>query len=138
MVQELRLGTRRTRLSSTIILRLDDRLLLIKRKKEPFKGYWALVGGAKRQDESFTQCAVREAFEEVGIKVRGITRVDEILVSNELGEQFSIVYLADIRCEDEIHIGSEVEDAQFYCFRSLPTPIVPFHKEVIDHYFTKG
>lgn len=123
------------RLSSTVILRFDDTLLLIKRKKEPFKGYWALVGGAKRQDETFPQCAVREAQEEVGVKLREITRVDEILVNNELGEQFSEVYLAYLRDEDEIKLGSEVDDAQFFPCHNLPTPIVPFHKETLERFF---
>lgn len=125
------------RLSSTVILsHLDKEIMLIKRKTEPFKDYWALVGGAKRNDESFSDCAVREVHEEVGVCLRGVTHVDTILVDNQLGEQFSEVFVAWLRDEDlpRIKIGSEVVEAKMFSPLELPPLIVPFHKEVIERW----
>lgn len=132
-------GTRQMRLSSTVILQHNGDLLLILRKCKPFQNYWALVGGAKRSDESFLDCAIRKVKEEVGIHLRVLVRVDEILVNNELGEQFSQVYIAKIIDEDveSLKIGKEVLEADLIHHTKLPEPIVPFHKEVIERFFSR-
>lgn len=44
------------------------KVLLIKRNNEPFKGYWALPGGAMYNDERILDGALRELKEKVGIK----------------------------------------------------------------------
>jgi len=47
----------------------DDRILLLKRGKRPFKGYWAMIGGKTKFDESIPGAVKREVEEEVGIEV---------------------------------------------------------------------
>lgn len=44
------------------------KVLLIKRKNEPFVGKWCLTGGALRNDEDLIDGAKREIFEKSGIK----------------------------------------------------------------------
>jgi 8-oxo-dGTP diphosphatase len=43
-------------------------VLLIKRKKEPFKGKWILTGGAIYNDETIDQGLKREIFEKTGLQ----------------------------------------------------------------------
>jgi ADP-ribose pyrophosphatase YjhB (NUDIX family) len=43
------------------------KVLLIKRKNEPYKDCWALPGGFLEQNETVTDCCVREILEETGI-----------------------------------------------------------------------
>ena len=60
------------KISVLVFLRDEaDRLLLIERKKEPNKGAWSPIGGKLEmlQGESPHQCAVRETFEEVGLRI---------------------------------------------------------------------
>jgi 8-oxo-dGTP diphosphatase len=46
-------------------------VLLIRRKNEPFKGAWALPGGfIEYGKETIEECAIREAMEETGLRVR--------------------------------------------------------------------
>lgn len=129
------------RLSSTVILQADNEILLIKRRSTPFKDYWALVGGAKRHDESYTDCAIREVKEEVGISLRCVRHIDVIIVSNELGDQVSQVFIAQLSEEDlqafrkQCCQNTEVVEAKLFPFNCLPEPIVPFHKEVIERHF---
>lgn len=42
-------------------------VLLIRRKKSPYAGYWALPGGFVALDETLEQTALRELFEETGV-----------------------------------------------------------------------
>ena len=44
------------------------KVLLVKRKNEPFKGSWALVGGALYNNEDLIDGMRREIFEKTGIK----------------------------------------------------------------------
>lgn len=54
-----------------VILRNLDRpeVLLIRRAKEPNKGYWSVCGGSQELGETLVECAVREALEETGLRL---------------------------------------------------------------------
>ena len=56
---------------TTDIFIFDDDLnfILIKRKNEPYKDYWALPGGFVDYGECVEDAAIREALEETGINV---------------------------------------------------------------------
>ena len=59
--------------TSTIIIEDNDEVLLIKRKKKPYKDKWALPGGfIKYRKETLEECAVREGKEETGYLIRGL------------------------------------------------------------------
>ena len=46
-----------------------DRVLLVKRAREPLKGQWSLPGGAVHVGETLTQAIAREVKEETGLDV---------------------------------------------------------------------
>lgn len=46
-----------------------NKILMINRNKPPFMGMWNAVGGHIEKGETPEQCAVREIYEESGIKV---------------------------------------------------------------------
>jgi ADP-ribose pyrophosphatase YjhB (NUDIX family) len=47
----------------------DDRVLLVKRGREPLKGQWSLPGGAVEVGESLQAAVAREVFEETDLHV---------------------------------------------------------------------
>ncbi|MBC7100629.1 NUDIX hydrolase [Methanothermobacter tenebrarum] len=52
-----------------VIICPDDNIILIKRKKNPYKGFWAIPGGFVEYGEKVEEAALREAYEETGLKV---------------------------------------------------------------------
>lgn len=52
-----------------IIQNAHDEYLLIKRKNEPRKEQWWVIGGRVRKGEAVEQAAIRKVKEEVGLKV---------------------------------------------------------------------
>jgi 8-oxo-dGTP diphosphatase len=52
-----------------IIIRKDSQILLVKRKKEPFKGYLVLPGGFVNEGERVEDAAKREAKEETSLDI---------------------------------------------------------------------
>lgn len=52
-----------------VILCPDDTIVLIKRKKDPYMGFWALPGGFVEYGERVEEAALREVREETGLKV---------------------------------------------------------------------
>ena len=44
-------------------------VLLVKRRFDPYAGYWTLPGGFVEEDETVEEAAVREVLEETGLEV---------------------------------------------------------------------
>ncbi len=72
-------------------------IILIKRKYEPFKGCWAIPGGAVEIGETVEEAARREAKEETGLDVKliGIGGVYSDPDRDPRGHVVSIVYRAE-------------------------------------------
>ncbi len=92
-----------------IILR-DNKLLLLKRNMEPFKGMWDLPGGFMDAGETPDETIKREIKEELGLKVD-----DAIFIKHVAGtaffkdKQFSVInffYFADIK-DQNIKLNDE-------------------------------
>ncbi|PKN92958.1 MAG: hypothetical protein CVU42_09090 [Chloroflexi bacterium HGW-Chloroflexi-4] len=58
------------KVSAGVRIEKDGRLLLVKRGIDPWKGHWYMPAGFLEVDEDPEEAAVREAFEETGLKVK--------------------------------------------------------------------
>src|SRR5574341_301855 len=45
----------------------DNQILLLKRKRRPYQGYWGMPGGKLHLEESIQESAIREVKEETGL-----------------------------------------------------------------------
>ncbi len=74
------------------------RVLLIRRKNEPFAGNWALPGGFVEMEESLEKAAQRELFEETGVKTKNLEQLQSFGDPDRdpRGRVISIAFLAEV------------------------------------------
>jgi len=84
----------------TAVIIKDNRVLLLARNEEPYKGWWDFPGGYARKGELLKEAMAREVKEELGVTIRGITLIKSIPGTAKWKERtFPIMnhaYLVDI------------------------------------------
>jgi mutator protein MutT len=102
-----------------VIIRQDDRIVLIQRAKEPAKGLWTFPGGAIELGESLEEAARREALEETGLEVQvgEVATVIDYVASDARGRvtyHYVIVdYWAQPVC-GTLQPGTDAQDARWF------------------------
>jgi len=99
----------------------NGRILLIKRGNEPFKDKWALPGGFVEYGEKVEDAAVREVFEETGLKTEIIDLVGVYSDPNRdpRGHVVSTVFLLE-KLSGDLKGGDDAADAKFFDLNQLP------------------
>ncbi len=119
-----------------VVIEEDGKILLVKRKYEPYKGDWCLPAGFMEYDESPEQCALRETREELGVDVEldGLYGVysgkDDPRTHAVL-----VMYWAKI-IAGELKPGDDAEKIQYFAKNEVP-PNIAFlaHRQIIKEYF---
>ena len=77
----------------------DDSIVLIKRKKNPYKNSWALPGGFVEYGETVENATLREVKEETGLEIElsGIVGVYSDPNRDPRGHTVTVCYLANIK-----------------------------------------
>ena len=119
---------------SVAVVICNDRgqLLLVKRREEPRKGFWSLPGGFMDDGESAIQAALRELYEETGL--RGIVkRFIKIFNqnSNHYGHVIIITYEVGIT-GGQLQAGDDAECADFFDIDDLPPLAFSFQEKAIE------
>ncbi|HEC86566.1 MAG TPA: NUDIX hydrolase [Thermoplasmatales archaeon] len=98
-----------------------ERILLVQRGREPFKGKWALPGGFVEYGEKTEDAVVREVLEETGLKTKALELFGVYSDPNRdpRGHTITIVYLLDI-INGEITSGDDAMKAEFFDLNNLP------------------
>lgn len=113
----------------------EDKILLIKRKNEPFKGYWALPGGFIECGESSEDAARREVKEEAGldIEIKSLLGVYSEPGRDPRGHVISICYIAAGKGEGKA--GTDAERARFFTLEEIEGLRLAFdHGRIIEDY----
>lgn len=102
----------------------DLKVLLIRRKKWPYQGFWALPGGFVEMDETLEQAARRELREETGVDV-GV--LEQLYTFGDPGRDprtrvISVVYMALADAGEERHVqaADDAAEAQWWSLAELP------------------
>jgi 8-oxo-dGTP diphosphatase len=112
-------------------------VLLIKRKFEPFKSYWALPGGFVEDeiDDTLDQAAARELLEETNV---GNVYLEQLYTFGNRGRDprgriITVAYLALLR-EEALHLkaSSDASGVAWWPVNQLPD-LAFDHKEIISY-----
>lgn len=111
------------------------RILLVKRKYEPFKNKWALPGGRMEIDETLDSAALRELYEETGIKKVPLTRL-EVFDRPDRDPRRRSISLAYYAFVDSKRIrpkaGSDAKEVNWFDLKKLPEMAFD-HRDIIDY-----
>ena len=128
------------RTATAVITFPPDKVLLIKRRTLPFKGYWALPGGRVDPGETVEQTIVREVKEETGLDVKVVHKIGEY---HEQGVQDGVEYDYYPACflvktlSGEIKKQeSEIEDIKLFSIDQVPAPLAFEHVQMIKDFLT--
>lgn len=119
-----------------VVIQKDNKILLVKRKYEPYKGDWCLPAGFMEYDESPEKCAIRETKEEINLDVEldGLFGVysgkDDPRTHAVL-----IMYWAKVK-GGELKPGDDAEEVRFFGKDEVPQNIAFLaHRQIIKEYF---
>jgi 8-oxo-dGTP diphosphatase len=95
-------------------------VLLIQRAIEPFRGDWALPAGYQELDEEPAQTAVREIFEESGVRAEVISLFDLIFVPADARKPANLAVFLCRQVGGSLQPGDDALDARWFDLKGLP------------------
>ena len=115
-----------------IIIEYQDKIVLIKRKNDPFKGHYALPGGFVDIDETTEAAAIREAKEETGldIEIDGLVNVYSDRARDPRGHAISVCYFAT--GTGVLAAGDDAADAELFDINEVPDLAFDHNKMISD------
>lgn len=114
-----------------VIFEGDD-VLLIRRRRPPFRGRWALPGGFVEYGEMVENAVVREVLEETGLKAKVLKLVGVYSDPSRdpRGHTIGIVFLCK-RTGGKLKGGDDAAEAKYFKARRLPR-LAFDHKKLIQ------
>jgi 8-oxo-dGTP diphosphatase len=97
-------------------------ILLIERRKDPFKNKWALPGGFIDMDETLEEACKRELFEETGLKVEAMTQFKAYDAINRDPRHRTISVVFSVQLNKKAHVegGDDAALAAWFPITELP------------------
>lgn len=108
-----------------VVLKIEQTgffLLLIKRKNDPFRDYWALPGGFVDENEDLEVAAIRELEEETQIKVNHLDQIGAFgkPFRDPRGHMVSVAYFCIVP-ENTIAVAADdAKEVQWFSIKNLP------------------
>ncbi len=118
-----------------------DQILMLKRKKRPYQGYWGLPGGKLHLEESIPECALREVKEETGLdctfsKIAAI--VHERVKEHELYKHAFLLFIVVLKPKKGELKESEEGSLDWFPLKNLqPSRIIPSDYHMIKDHLKK-
>ena len=100
----------------------NGKVLLVRRRIEPFRGYWDIPGGFCEVDEHPAETALREVREETGLEVE-LTGLLGLWLDECGGNVTLNVYYLARPLGRRLHVGDDADGAAWFAPTALPPRI---------------
>jgi ADP-ribose pyrophosphatase YjhB (NUDIX family) len=113
----------------------NDKICLLKRKNRPYQGYWGMIGGKLKYDESIEESALREAKEEAGLDCkfeRVISVLHERLIEDKIIKNSLVIFFCKLITNDLKIVAGLEGEIKWYPINNLPKDIIPSDKLMIN------
>jgi len=123
------------KVAAGVLVTQTDRVLLVRRSGEPFRGLWTLPAGFVNSGEDPAEAAARECLEETGLSVR-VTRVYDIVAGKEhpRGADFVIVYEAEV-ISGEMKADDDADAVEWFGKNNLPSLAFRATQKVLQSFY---
>ena len=118
----------------TIVVNDNREVLLVQRKKDPYKGMWCLPIGFAETGEEVREAALRELCEEAGISGKIIRLIDVDTIDNYFYGSLAIVTYEVKETGGTVCPGDDAIDARYFPVAELPELAWSSNKKAIDIY----
>ncbi len=113
------------------VMMIRNRQVLLVR--HTYQDGWFLPGGGVKQGETFEQAAQREAFEEVGARMKDLQFVGIYSNFSEWKSDHNVVFLSKDFAASQKH-DREIAESRFFPLESLPETLWPGHRRRLEEY----
>lgn len=102
---------------------MEQQILLIKRKNDPFKDCWALPGGFVDENEDLEQAAIRELVEETQVKVSYLEQIGAFgkPYRDPRGHMVSIAYFGKVAKNTIAIAADDAKEIGWFSVTNLPS-----------------
>jgi ADP-ribose pyrophosphatase YjhB (NUDIX family) len=107
----------------------DNKVVLIKREKHAFCGYWAIPGGKLNFGETIEQAAARICEKETGLQITSgkyLATIQELVKENKNNKHHFILLLCKVKAQGNLKAG------KLFSLESLPKKIVPSDAKMLQ------
>ncbi|MFD9072094.1 NUDIX domain-containing protein [Streptomyces lasiicapitis] len=120
--------------ADAVITTPGGRILLVKRRDDPYREYWALPGGYVEEDEKIHVGAARELAEETGVRVhpkrlRYVDLFDDVK-RDPRGRVITVAYAGTVPDGTGAKPGDDADQARWWPLDALP-PLAFDHADII-------
>jgi len=113
-------------------------LLLIRRNRNPFQGFWAIPGGFMDMDETLEMAAQRELKEETGLQDIVLEQLKAYSAINRdpRHRTISVAFTGFLTDNQSVKAGDDAQNAQWFPIHNLP-PLAFDHARIVADALTK-
>ncbi len=107
-------------------------VVLVKRNRSPFG--WALPGGFIEYGESAEEAALREAKEETGLEVRGLTQFRVYSEPDRDPRHHTLTVVFSGSAEGPLLAGDDAAEARVFAWSEIPSNLCFDHAQILEDY----
>ncbi len=108
------------KVAAAVLVERGDKVLLVRRVNQPFRGMWSLPAGFVDAGEDPGKAAERECLEETGLQVR-VAKLMDVLSGREhpRGADIVLYYRVEV-ISGKLHAGDDADSAKYFPLDNLP------------------